>query len=432
MLWMCTLSALAAVAALLAAPGANAQGAAEGAAEAPPPGAVARESRPAPTAERAPRAAWVVSPVSGRRWQIATAVSEMLDDEGYLIAGQRDYGAPGQIAGWVMKVDRRGRTRWWRNFDEAHAVRAFGLAPLPEGGAFVAGAQGDGRTARPWIARVSPKAWVFWERTLDAAVAGRPPAWSGIEALVPAGDGTLVAAGTDYRLDGTTRTWLLRLNVDGEIVARLDLDLGPAPRGVAALQALPDGTLALAGPLLPGPDADAEARRRRDAWAARVDWTQGVLWRHDLAGGPQEEIAGLAPDGAGGVLAGGWQVDAAWFGTQGWTRRFAPDGTAVGELAFGEREMDAVAAVLADDAGGHWLVGTTDPRDPDSPSVAWKRTLDAEGWLGERQMLSASAELELQSATRTGDGGMLVVGWRTIRPGMLPDIWIARFVLPTG
>jgi hypothetical protein len=377
----------------------------------------------------APRAAWVVSPVFGRKWQTATAVAELPPGEGYLIAGQRDYNKPGQVAAWVMKVDRRGRTRWWRNFDDAREVRAYGLAALPDGGAFVAGSVGGPTEAKPWIARVSPKAWVFWERTLAAP---DDAVWSGIEALAPAADGTLWAAGTDYRADGTSATWLLRLDAEGQVLARHALPVDGPPRGVSALTPLPDGSLALAGPLLPDADAAPLATARQDAWLARVAADGTLLWRHDLAGGPREGIAGLAPDGtAGGVRLAGWQADRPWPALQAWSRTYGPDGRPRTEIVFGEQGLEVLAGVHPDGDGGHWLIGATHPRPgSDAPATAWKRSLSADGWLGETQMLGSSAELSLEATARTRDGGLLAVGWRTIRRDLEPDIWIARFVMP--
>ena len=380
--------------------------------------------------EPAHRAAWVVSPVFPDKWQVATAAAELPGGDGYLVAGQRDYNEPGQIAAWVMKLDRHGRTRWWRNFDDAYEVRGLGLAALPDGGAFLAGSIGDGLRARPWIARMSPKAWVFWERSLPAP----PGAWSGIEALTPLAGGGLLAAGTDYFPDGRTKTWLLHLTAEGEILRRLELP-SPTPRAVHRLIELPDRSLALAGPLLAAADSSTAERRRYDAWVARLTAEGEVIWRADLAGGPQEEIGGLAADGRSGLLAAGWQLDAPWHATQAWTRRFAPNGTPIGELSFGGRDMDLLAAVLPGASGGHWLIGSTHPvphRNTAEPAMAWKRSLEADGLLGEAQPLGAAARIDLATALRGRDGGLLTVGWRTIRAPLLPDIWIARFVLPTG
>ncbi|MGP1257007.1 MAG: hypothetical protein ACTS10_21495 [Kiloniellales bacterium] len=376
------------------------------------------------------RAAWVVSPFFPDKWHTATAVAELPGGEGYLVAGQREYNKPGQIAAWAMKLDRQGRTRWWRNFDDAYEVRSFGLAALPDGSAFVAGSAGDSLTARPWIARISPKAWVFWERLLPATTG----TWSGIEALTVSRDGTLLVAGTDYASDGTTTTWLLRLSADGEILTRRQLP-SATPRGVEHLIELPDGSLALAGPLLAAADTSKVEQQRRDAWIARVSVEGDVIWTQDLSGGPQEEISGLASDGLEGILAAGWQLDDPWHATQAWTRRFAPDGEVIGELTFGGRGLDLLAAVLPGASGGHWLIGTTHPGpdgDGTGPATAWKRSLDADGWLGEAQLLGASARLDLAAAVGTDDGGLLIVGWRSIRAHLPPDIWIARFVLPTG
>lgn len=391
---------------------------------------VGQQISSSPVASPPHRAAWVVSPFFPDKWHTATAVAELPDGDGYLVAGQRDYNEPGQIAAWAMKLDRQGRTRWWRNFDDAYEVRSFGLAALPDGGAFLAGSSGDSTTARPWIARISPKAWVFWERRLPAPAG----TWSGIEALTVSHDGTLLAAGTDYASDGTTTSWLLRLSTDGEILTRRHLP-NATPRGIEHVIELPDGSLALAGPLLAAADTPGADRQRRDGWIARVSAGGDVIWMQDLAGGPQEGIGGLAPDGNQGVLAAGWQLDDPWHATQAWTRRFAPDGAAIGELTFGGRGLDLLAAVLPEASGGHWLIGTTHPgphSDGTEPATAWKRTLRADGWLGEAQLLGASARLDLTAAVGTGDGGLLIVGWRTILAHLSPDIWIARFVLPTG
>ena len=380
--------------------------------------------------EPAHRAAWVVSPVFPDRWQVATAAVELPGSDGYLVAGQRDDNQPGQIAAWVMKLDRHGRTHWWRNFDEAREVRGLGLAALPDGGAFLAGSVGDGLRARPWISRISTDARVFWERSLPAP----SDAWSGIEALIPSAAGDLLAAGTDYFPDGKTKTWLLRLTAEGEVLQRWEVP-SPTPRGVHRLIELPDRSLALAGPLLAATESSIAERRRRDAWVARLSSEGEVIWRADLSGGPQEEIGGLAPDGPSGLLVAGWQLDAPWHATQAWTRRFASNGRAIGELTFGGRDMDLLAAVLPGPSGGHWLIGSTHPgphREAAQPATAWKRSLDAGGVLGEAQILGTAARMDLATALRSRDGGLLTVGWRTIRRQLLPDIWVARFVLPTG
>ncbi|WP_119167728.1 hypothetical protein [Algihabitans albus] len=60
------------------------------------------------------------------------------------------------------------------------------------------------------------------------------------------------------------------------------------------------------------------------------------------------------------------------------------------------------------------------------------RGLATEGFPGEVQRLGAGARLDLATVLRSADGALLAVGWRTIRAHLLPGLWIARFVSPTG
>lgn len=56
---------------------------------------VGQQMSSSPVASPPHRAAWVVSPFFPDKWHTATAVAELPDGDGYLVAGQRDYNEPG-------------------------------------------------------------------------------------------------------------------------------------------------------------------------------------------------------------------------------------------------------------------------------------------------------------------------------------------------
>lgn len=93
--------------------------------------------------------------------------AERATDGGFFLAGQTDSEGAGGLDFYVVRTDAEGRELWSRAFGGPATDRAFGIDLSPDGGALVAGFQGENReTMNILLLRIDAKGRELWRRTL--------------------------------------------------------------------------------------------------------------------------------------------------------------------------------------------------------------------------------------------------------------------------
>jgi hypothetical protein len=88
-------------------------------------------------------------------------------DGGFILAGQTDSEGAGGLDFYIVRTDSEGRELWSRAFGGPTTDRAFGIGLSPDGGALIAGFQGENtETMNILLLRVDSKGDELWRRTL--------------------------------------------------------------------------------------------------------------------------------------------------------------------------------------------------------------------------------------------------------------------------
>jgi hypothetical protein len=281
--------------------------------------------------------------------------------------------------------------------------------------------------AAPHIAGVS--AWclgqdLLWERSLSTA------AYESAYALASDGSGGLFVAGaTGGSLGGPNSggfdAWVARYTGRGEQVWIRQFGSDPhvgADDSAYALAADGAGGFYIAGMTagaLAGPNAGAT-----DCWLARYSGDGVRQWIVQFGAAGEDAVYALAPDGAGGVWAGGAAGGILAPGESGsaWVARYDSAGVRIQLRQFGMTEWWMVYA-LAPAGGGEVFAGGAGPNE-----AGWVARLDATGeqlWVAIRPAWWAYSPATA-ALCPDGAGGIFATGWAYVHP-MVHSGWAARF-----
>ena len=222
-----------------------------------------------------------------------TSIDE-LPDGGFIAVGSTTVKSAGQYDGWILRLDKDGKSLWEKTFGSAEEDALFAVLAMPDGGAVATGAYGaDGQG---WVLRLDAKGGVAWEKRFGGT------GYDVFNAIARIGQGGLVAAGTT-RSKGPAggAAWVVRMDERGEpLWERL---LTPV-KGASAnsVLTLADGGLLVAGGSIVEPGLGKESEK---AWLARLAGDGTVLWTKVFDGpGDENLFSSVAlPDG-GFAVAG--------------------------------------------------------------------------------------------------------------------------------
>ncbi len=165
---------------------------------------------------------------------------------------------------------------------------------------------------------------------------------------------------------------------------------------------------------------------------------QSQLWFQQLGTTTWDAANDLAPDGVGGVYAGGITLANLGGINQGlhdvWIARYDIAGNQLWILQFGDTSFDLVDALAADGAGGLYVSGST------TSSLGGQTAGDADAWLARYdnlgnqlwiRQLGTSGYDVARGLSSDGSGGVYVAGGTAGNLGGsqfgLNDAWLARY-----
>lgn len=151
---------------------------------------------------------------------------------------------------WVIKIDASGNLVWENNFGGTLEERAYSVIVLPNDGAIIAGTSnssdfdvnGNFGNYDFWIIRVDASGNMIWEKNLGGSSEDRA------YALTLLADGTFLSAGYSSSNNGdvgnnfgSVDAWLIKMDVDGNLIWEKNLGGSKEDRLYAIAQNMTDG-----------------------------------------------------------------------------------------------------------------------------------------------------------------------------------------------
>lgn len=280
---------------------------------------------------------------------------------GVLLTGytQGSIGGPhaGSDDAWIARYDESGQRLWTAQIGGVLADTPYAICPDETGGAFVCGrtlnALGGsfGGGYDGWVARILSDGAIDWVVQIGTAKSE----WA--TGITPDGTGgALVVGRIDGPSPGVAQGWLSHYDSAGAML--WTRRIGPVKLAEATC-ITSDGS---GGSFVGGFVWTSTGGGFFDAWIARYDSAGQEAWLREFGGGLDEILTGVAQDGAGGVIGGGFVGEALnpLSHSQIIASRFDADGTHLWSTAFGEAGDDSDChAVCSDGQGGMILAGVT-------------------------------------------------------------------------
>ena len=289
---------------------------------------------------------------------------------GVMVAGSTEGSLGGPNAGgpdaFLARYDSKGGQLWMIQFGTAEADLALALSPDLSGGTFLAGkTEGDldGSNAGgfdAFLARYDSDGVRLWIHQLGTDAEDRA------HALAPDGAGGVIIAGKTHgsmaapNVNGSGDVFLARYDAEGSQIWLRQFGTKEEEKPFA-LATDGAGGVYVAGETdgsLGGPFGGVV-----DAFLVRYDQDGNQLWARQLGTSSDEAATSLAPDGAGGVLIGGF-TDGSLGGpnegnSDGFLARYDSAGNQLWIRQFGTSEIDGPQGLAPDGAGGAMMVGFT-------------------------------------------------------------------------
>ncbi|WP_436929679.1 twin-arginine translocation signal domain-containing protein [Halosimplex halobium] len=289
-------------------------------------------------------------------------------------------------------------TRWERTYDRGTPAEANAVVPAGDGGFVVAGTTepADGEAAEAiWLARLTAGGRIDWETTVAERAVTR-----GFD-VAPVGDGFVVAGHTHE--EGSSQQGAFAVRVDGEgteqwrRVFNVRSERTDTVRGVTVDE---QGRFVFVG----------WTDRFDDAWVVRMNPDQSIDWSETIGPGGRNQLHGVVVAEEGGYIAVGETDDTA-DDTAGWIVKLDDEGTQVFSQQFKKRSDDAINSYddynvlydVAETRNGFVAVGANafDPQTNDRQGWALEINVDGGKRWGTR------VESDTYTVLRSVTGGYL-------------------------
>jgi len=295
----------------------------------------------------------------GDRPSRATCVAAT-GDGGAVVGGATVAAGTDTERGWVVAVDADGAVRWERSFSGTRGV-ARSVAVAPNGDVLVVGRAQSGLTGvEGWLVRVTADGDPVYRRTVgrDLQVA--------LNAVVVR-DGTPLVAGLASRRGNRGDGLLATVTPSGALADRRRYDLDGLATGVTALVPTDDGTL-VAG-THEGP------RDHFDLWVASVDAAGDRRWTATFDRSRRDRLADAAATPDGGAVLVGRSDERDGSARDLWAVRVGPDGQKRWGRVLGGPGDDRGDGVAVS-AGAYVVAGTRTTRADGQQGWVVRRSLD--------------------------------------------------------
>jgi hypothetical protein len=283
-------------------------------------------------------------------------------DGGYFIAGTTaSYGAGGDDV-WVIKLDEHGDLIWQKAYGQAGNEGLEGLVATPDGGAVLAAdVTLAGHGYDAWVFRVDASGNLLWSKTIGGAGNDYP------RALLAAPNGIFPLVGSTYSAGPDAKGWLVGFKSDGTIESQNAF--GPPGTELFGedLTASSDGNYFILGE---GYDPPGNAAQ---VFVLKMDNQGTIFWQESIGGTNNDEPYRVVADDAGGCYIVGRTASFTGGGstTDGWAAHLNASGQVLWQNRYGEANTDVFEDAVPMPDGGLLIAGTK----------AYEGPNQGDGWL---------------------------------------------------
>ena len=257
-------------------------------------------------------------------------------DGGYVVAGStQSFGAGGDGAVWVLKLDADGAIEWQKMLDHGQGA---GAAPAEGGGYAIAGgtSQHGAGGSDAWVVRLDETGSIVWQNTYGGSDSDTA------YAIAPTSDSGFAVAGWTASFGaGWADFWVLKLDGSG------DVEWAKAYGGSEAEDArfitqTPDNGFVVAGWSVSFGAGEA------DMWILKLDADGGVQWQSVYGGSGIDRAFSVSRASDGGYVAVGRTESFGAGGADMLILGLDSDGTLEWQKTFGSSYDEEARGVLHD------------------------------------------------------------------------------------
>jgi hypothetical protein len=217
----------------------------------------------------------------------------------------------GGMDAYVVKLSRTGEVEWEKLFGGASNDYAFSARGTADGGFIISGAMSVDKGPEAaifgdedfWVAKLNAEGGLEWEKTWGAP--GRDAAYEAVQAS----DGGYICAGgrgAGFKEDAEGM-WLAKLSPKGEVEWEKTFG-GGGDKPARSVREAPGGGYAALGAACPDEEGGAAAGSRGgcDFWLVKVSSSGEQEWQKTFGGSGNDAAYSLELAPGGGYAAAGW------------------------------------------------------------------------------------------------------------------------------
>lgn len=297
------------------------------------------------------------------------ALALVADDEGVTVAGSTEGRLPGQernaggVDAFVARFDPSGEPLWLRQFGTRRDDRVTAVAG-GSGATFVAGSTGGalgerrGGPSDAFVARLRPSGDTAWIQQFGTAFADEVAGLASRGGVLYAVGWTRGGLGGDFA-GGISDAFAAAVDSEGTPLWQAQLGTAGTDRA-AGIVARARGLFVVGS--TDGALPEQTSSGAIDAFVAKVGLDGSAVWFRQFGSVSDDEAVAVAADRKGVYVAGsaaGALPDGELLGeSDGFVRRYLPNGTQIWTRQLGTTDYDRVYG-LAVEPSGLYLVGTT-------------------------------------------------------------------------
>ncbi len=347
-------------------------------------------------------------------------------DGGYIVAGYTDssFGA-GSHDALVLKLNADGTVAWQKAYGGSSADQAFAVQQTADGGYIVAGRTysfGTGSGYDAWVLKLNADGSVAWQKTYGNV--GHDEYASSIRQT--ADGGYIVAGYTDSVISGNTDAWVLKLDLEGNILGSCNIPqimVSSATVANPLLLAVDTTATVFSTTVTPvassAASADATFAATKSCFYPHLPLPYALKWQRTYGGSGIEYAAAVQQTSDGGYVAAG---STNFFGAgnnDAWVLKLNTDGAVAWQKTYGGTGTDVATAIEQTSDGGYIVAGWTNSFGAGGSDV-WVLKLNTDGTVAWQKTYGGSGSNYASSVQQTADGGYIVAG------GADGDAWVLK------
>ena len=339
---------------------------------------------------------WVKT-FGGADWELANSVQQT-SDGGYILVGSTDSNdGNGDIL--VMKLDWRGDILWQKSYGSDSWEWASNIRQTTDGGYILAGTTdstaGNGDLL---VMKLNGSGDISWQKSYYHEGWEWPS-----EIQITSDGGYILTASATGPLDDYTDTLVMKLYDNGKVEWE-NIYEGNGSEWPSSILQTSDGGYVVAG------SATDPADGTTDTWVIKLDEYGNIQWKQNFTGDGSNWPSQIMQTSDEGFIIAGYQSDSNSENGDFWIMKLNSDRVVSWLRAYGGESWDSAYHVYQTSGGGYIVAGSTSDLSGDYGDALVIK-LDENGDVEWQKSFGGNGLEEAFSIQQTLDGGYIVVGF---------------------